>query len=208
MSRQTVTMARSIVILSFILSSNFLNTFAISPLHLRRIREIYLTSDSATTYRLPNNTKPEAYNLFISTNIADAIFDYYGVVKINITILEESNEVTLHQLDLNINSVNLTSKQNEEITIQSPRYDRLKDFVIFKTINHTFTPGEKVFLEIKYKGKHRGDSYGFYRSSYDDYSSEIADNNINSSKKSFTKKYKFILTVHLCIYYEINFVLI
>lgn len=206
-------MVRSIIILSFILSLNFLNTFAISPLHLKIAREISLNSDSATTYRLPNNTKPEAYNLFISTNIADAIFDYYGVIKINITILEESNEVTLHQLDLDINSVNLLSEQNEEIAIQSPHYDQLKDFVIFKTINHTFMPGKKVLLEIKYKGNHRGDSYGFYRSSYDNYNLEIADNNIDStdsSRKLFTKKYKFILIVHNFVAFitKLNFVFI
>lgn len=141
---------------------------------------------------MPNNTKPDSYNLFISTDIADGIFDYFGVLKIEITVLEKSNEVTLHQYELDIQTVNLTSEQGKEIAIQSPKYDQPKDFVIFKTLDHLFVPGEKIFLKIKYKGNLRQDNYGFYRSFYNAYDSEIAANKIetsDSNAKIFTKRY-------------------
>lgn len=119
-----------------------------------------------TNCRLPNNTKPESYNLFISTDIADGIFDYNGVVKIKIIIMEESNEITLHQYNLDIETVKLKSEKDEEIPIEIPRYDLRKDFVIFKTRDYTFMPGEKFFLEINFKGTLQRRSHGFYRSSY------------------------------------------
>lgn len=171
-------MAQSILVFSLVFSFSFFYTFAIPPLHLKKSRE--LSASSETTYRLPNNTKPEAYKLFISTDVADGIFDYFGVVKINITILEESNEITLHQYELNIQKVNLTSAQAVEIPIKSLQFDLRRDFIIFKTVNYQFSPGETVNLEINFKGNLRQDTYGFYRSNYDESNSVIPENSDGS----------------------------
>lgn len=180
-------MAR-LLLLAFNISTIFLITFAISPFNLKRTRKIYPTSDNETDYRLPNNTKPQAYSLFISTDIADGIFDYYGIVKINITILKESNEITLHQYELNIQAVNLTSEQGEMIRVQSPYYDQSRDFVIIKTINYTFSPEDTIFLEVKFNGNLREDNYGFYRSSYSESNAVISEGSSDNSKELLTKR--------------------
>ncbi|XP_055321382.1 aminopeptidase N-like [Sitodiplosis mosellana] len=157
-------MARLILVFVFMFSSIFINILVISPLHLRKTSSS--VGDNEGTYRLPNNTKPEAYDLFISTDIADGVFDFSGVVKINVTIIEESNQITLHKYGLDIQTADLTSTEGEAIPIHPPQYDLRRDFVIFKTVNDIFAPGETIILEIKYKAKLREDNYGFYRSHY------------------------------------------
>lgn len=162
-------MAWSTAAFLFVFSVVFLNILAVSPFHLKKTQEIYSDNGSVKTYRLPNNTKPEAYELHISTDIADRIFEFYGVVKINITVIEESSEITLHMHELDIKSVKLTTVHGKEIPIQSPQYDLQRDFVIFKTVNRMLKPGEIIILKIKYQGNLRSkDNCGFYRSSYED----------------------------------------
>lgn len=192
---QEVTMTPSIQLFSLVFLSMLLNTLANSPPNISKISENISKVDSVTsTYRLPNNTKPEAYSLFIHTDIADGKFDYFGTVKINITILRKSNQITLHQHELDIQTVELTSKNHKTISIQSPQYDRTRDFIVLKTINYTFVSGEMVFLKIKFKGNLRQDLSGFYRSSYEKSNMNITDNLVdshNNSNKLYTKKYDF-----------------
>lgn len=145
-------MARSLLIFVFIILSIFFLNIS--------------NSEREGTYRLPNNTKPVSYDLFISTDIDSGVFDFYGTVKINITVLEKSSRITLHQYELEIKLVNLTNEQGKEIPIHLPKYDRPRDFIIVETINHIFMPGESIILRIKYKGYLRKDNKGFYRSSY------------------------------------------
>jgi aminopeptidase 2 len=54
---------------------------------------------------LPTNVKPVHYSLIVKPDFTT--FTYPGKVAINLDVLEESNEISLHTLDLQIQSVSL-----------------------------------------------------------------------------------------------------
>lgn len=149
----------------FIFLSICLDVLAISPLKFGKIRDI---RDSNVNYRLPNNTKPTAYNISIKTNVADRDFDFHGQVRIKIKILEATEQITLHQHGLKIHSTRLTSETGKPIDTKAPKYDSDRDFIIFETIDRILVPGQIVFLIIKYQGTLGVENSGFYRSYYYD----------------------------------------
>lgn len=162
-------------VLSFVKFVIFLSVYlndvlAIPSIPIRRTREV---KDSAVTnhsYRLPNNTKPEVYNLFFETNIDKGDFNFNGEIIIKINVLEETDRITLHQHGLKIYSVKLTSNSGENINIKAPEYDSDREFVTFETVDDwtTLKVGQTVFLAIKYYGTLSNDYFGFYHLSYYD----------------------------------------
>lgn len=120
-----------------------------------------------TTYRLPNNSIPLHYDLFITTDIDKGIFDFTGSVKIHIQILEDSDEIILHYRQTTIDVINLLNVDGTTIIVQDLGYDQIEayDFLVITLPNPVYTNDEFV-LEIKYFGTHRSDGGGFYRGSY------------------------------------------
>ncbi|KAJ6641474.1 Aminopeptidase M1, partial [Pseudolycoriella hygida] len=142
-----------------------LSASGIAPLEITRTRDVKY---SEVPYRLPNNTKPEAYDLFLATDIASGVFNFSAEIKIRINILEETNYITLHQHGLRISSAQLARITGENINIKQPQYDQLRDFVTFETDNTILQPGQSVTLVIKYDGTLNDKYFGFYQFSYHD----------------------------------------
>lgn len=68
-------------------------------------------------YRLPNNTKPISYEIYISSQIDKGFFDFDGSVEIEIIVLEDSNNITLQHRNLSINSIKLSMENGRKIPI-------------------------------------------------------------------------------------------
>lgn len=123
-------------------------------------------------YRLPNNTKPIAYDIYINTRIDEGIFGFNGTVKIEIDVLEESKHITLHQRQLSINSVELTNESHHLIPIIPAHYDSDTEFMTISPTNEILSANSTVFLTINYNGTLRRDLQRFYEIFYLDSNSK------------------------------------
>lgn len=118
------------------------------------------------TYRLPNNTIPVKYDLWIRTEIDKEIFEFSGQVRINVKVLETTKNVVLHFRQINVTKVNLVDQKTLNFS-----FDIDKEFLIID-LPTAFTPGKIFILEISYNGILRDDLLGFHRISYIDSSNK------------------------------------
>lgn len=133
-----------------------------------RVEDLQPLEDVYTTYRLPNTTTPNSYDITLRTFIHEANFQFNGSVRVNVSIEEPTNTITLHHRYLTIGDVRLWSNATS-IPILSYSYNATFEFFTV-SVEETLTPNETVVLDIDYSGTLRTDEGGFYRSSY------LADN--------------------------------
>lgn len=134
------------------------------PFEYRRVLETDFRADNYK-YRLPNDTVPEAYDISLTTRIDLAIFDFDGLVKIDVNVLKTTREIVLHARQLTIKNIRLYDHTGN-IPLLSHEYDVVPEFLKIPTDNVELIQGRKYFLEISYSGVLRSDNHGFYRSSY------------------------------------------
>nr|CAD7409546.1 unnamed protein product [Timema cristinae] len=119
-------------------------------------------------YRLPTNIVPYHYNVVLKPNLDDDTFQFTGRVEISFNVTENTDRVQLHVNDLEIDEDTIAiealtvwdSLDNFTTTEDSLRhiYDiKLSDYLI---------AGRQYKLHLNYKGYHREDMAGFYRSYY------------------------------------------
>lgn len=118
------------------------------------------------SYRLPNNTIPLHYEVFLSTDIHRGMFPFQGHVRIKIRAVENTTTITLHQRYLTVG--NITLLRESGATWQSNltfEYDNDREFLEV-TPNVPITEDTEFWLTIDFFGTIRNDEAGFYRSSY------------------------------------------
>lgn len=130
------------------------------------------TTINKVNYRLPNNTKPESYDITIITNIDENDFNFTGRVVINLNVLEASQNITIHARQLNIKTIKLTTTSGTEIKLNPFTYDNITEFLVIPTQVQLQTDTQYK-LTIEYSGVLRTGSTGFYRSSYTNSNGEI-----------------------------------
>ncbi|CAG2056282.1 unnamed protein product [Timema podura] len=119
-------------------------------------------------YRLPSHIVPYHYNVVLQPNLDDDTFQFIGRVEISFNVTETTDRVQLHANDLEIDEDTIAiealtvwdSLDNFTTTEDSLRhiYDiKLSDYLI---------AGRQYKLHLNYKGYHREDMAGFYRSYY------------------------------------------
>lgn len=120
-------------------------------------------------FRLPNNTKPESYDIKLVTYFEEKNFTFSGTVAIDVRVLEATQNITLHVHELlSIESVKLESEAKNDVKLDQLAYDKTNQQLTIPTIKQLET-GTKYILTIQYTGELRSDSpTGFYRSSYVD----------------------------------------
>lgn len=126
--------------------------------------------EETPNYRLPNNSLPISYDLWLKTDVDKQNFNFQGNVKIAIEIYEPSTAIVLHlrrsQID-NIDMYNYTDSGVVQFSNLRWTYEAQREFL---TINlpASAVVGEKFTLDIDYHGVLREDKAGFYYASYKD----------------------------------------
>lgn len=113
-------------------------------------------------YRLPNETYPLKYDVWLMTRIDEGNFTFNGRVKITIRAEKDTKEVKIHQRQLKIEIIYVN---NSPINADGWSYDNVTEFL---TIRSNFAANQTYILDITYTGELRADNAGFYRSSYID----------------------------------------
>ncbi len=140
-------------------SLNFLN--------VPNVEDVIVYEDIVNeTYRLPNNTRPLLYDVHLRTWIHEENFSFDGRTEIFIVAMEQSNNIVIHQRQLNITNFELRDLGNGEILTTSMSYDPIREFLVFHRTIGELEPGNTYLLQINYTGTLRNDEAGFYRSSY------------------------------------------
>lgn len=135
-----------------------------APIKIRNVGDVAF-EENQIQYRLPNNTKADAYHISLATDIDQGLFNFSGSVTINITVLKPSNYITLHARQLDIETVSLKSSDGSEYDLAKPKYDPKTEHLTIQSLNGKNLTN-KVTLHITYSGMLRLDEAGFYRSSY------------------------------------------
>lgn len=119
-------------------------------------------------YRLPNNTIPIHYDIFLSTDIHVPFFAFDGIVTIKIRALEDTPDITVHFRQLVILSVEL-SDTNGNLIQSGVNYsqDNVREFLIIRPQN-SLIKDQIYHVKITYLGTLRNDDAGFYLGSYVD----------------------------------------
>ncbi len=117
------------------------------------------------TYRLPNNTIPETYDVNIRTWIDDSNSTFTGSVRIGILATESTNFIRFHHDVEEIQSVTVLSATEVPIQIGELSYNSQYDFLTIPIVGTNLTQGTRYFVDINYVGFMNSFS-GFYRSSY------------------------------------------
>lgn len=142
--------------------------YADIPYDQRRVDESIFKTDGAD-YRLPNNTRPETYDISLTTRIDIEDFDFTGLVKIGIVVDHPTREIVLHARQLVIIEYQLFRREANgfvEVKTGPFQYDNVPEFLKIRTEGVALNTGDQLRLEITYKGNLRLDRGGFYRSSY------------------------------------------
>lgn len=117
------------------------------------------------TYRLPNNTRPESYDLSLRTWIHEANATFVGSVRIGIVAIESTNFIRLHHNVQRLDSVRVLTADEVPVPIGTYSYDRTYTFLTIPIAESNLTEGMRYLIDIDYVGTMNAYS-GFYRSSY------------------------------------------
>jgi aminopeptidase N len=117
------------------------------------------------SYRLPNDTVPLTYDIFLSTDIHRGEFAFNGNAKIRFEVIETTNQVTLHYRQMNIHNVTLFNSNNQIIQENVPWIQNATvEFLIIRP-NMPFFVGQQYIVHIFYSATIRDDSLGKFSNS-------------------------------------------
>lgn len=128
---------------------------------------MFRDSEDNKDYRLPNNTIPLRYDIWLSTDVDKAgQAEFSGKVQITIQVLEASNQITLHSRQQTIVRIDLLNESRNPIQsdIEFTKNEDVEflNIPLTSPLDITLT----YILDITYTGLLRDDNLGFYRSSY------------------------------------------
>lgn len=139
--------------------------------------------DDKIGYRLPNDTKPETYNISLRTGISEGKFDYDGFISINILIVNATREVTIHSRMLKIESIRLSDANGMgQIDLLPWRTNKKTGFLIIPTKSVELSSGRRHRLDIKFSGVLDTETRGFFRT--------LSDENTASKRQVSSVRHK------------------
>lgn len=139
-------------------------------------------------YRLPRTVLPDSYNITIISLMKED-FKFSGFVEINATVVESTNEISLHYKNLTILKYEVYDEYLTQLEIVATRYNNVTSIYTMVLKKHVQSV-TKIFINIEYEAILSEDPNGLYRSSYYD-----ADGN---------RRYLFHF-IHFCNFHDIRF---
>ncbi|CAH4038188.1 unnamed protein product [Pieris brassicae] len=139
-------------------------------LHIIKTRSIDLNNAHALTLetRLPKTVKPNGYNIELEPYLDDAVFN--GRVQINVTWLEDSDEISLHcSHDLEVTEHNVVLRNGENLEVVGVKEMNMdsKKPILTLLLGKTVSKSSKGELIFSFKGRMQTASMdGFFKSSY------------------------------------------
>ncbi|XP_024875821.1 aminopeptidase N isoform X2 [Temnothorax curvispinosus] len=122
--------------------------------------------------RLPKAVVPDLYELWLTPFIWEGNFTFHGEVKILVNVTKDTNNVTLHAVDMKIDEgftsireLSVKSNKTKVIEIVEQRNDTDRQFHVIRTSN-TLKKGKQYVVHLKFIGHLNDYLQGFYRSSY------------------------------------------
>lgn len=113
-------------------------------------------------YRLPKNSIPLRYEIWLKVNLKEGFETFFGHVKIYIKIQQATDLIKLHASQLHVKKITFFDRHLPY------SYDIKRDFLIVKLPN-VFEAGSEVILDISYAGKIlENTTKGFMLGSYDE----------------------------------------
>lgn len=133
-------------------------------------RKKIMTDGDDLTYRLPNNTRPMKYDLWILTDVEKEIFDFQGRVKITAKAVETTDYVILQYRETIIDMVELLDSGSEIKTQVNFSYEKPLEYEFLRiNLPKMMIPDETFIIEISYHGQlHWAYQNGFYKANYTD----------------------------------------
>lgn len=123
------------------------------------------STDPGESFRLPKEVRPVHYELYLHPDLDKGTFS--GKVTILLDVLDKRRTIALHQKNLSITSVNLTSHglaENFEINISSTS-ESVKNEMFMLSAENEFNPG-LYNLYLEFNGSLENKIVGFYASRY------------------------------------------
>lgn len=112
--------------------------------------------------RLPNDTIPVRYDIFLTTRIHAGDFSFNGRVDIGIKCVEATNMITLHS---RVREISLVTLSPAAINVSGYSTNDENDFLVVN-LNGTLVIGAEYVLSITYTGEHTAEKAGWQRASY------------------------------------------
>lgn len=117
--------------------------------------------DLRSVYRLPNDTAPIRYNLFLETNIHLGQFDFRGENVIFFQVLQPTYQVVINSYQLIVDSVEL--RRGTELL---PSTFLLQDRFLVVNSASQLSSGDDYLLITQFRGVHASPSEGFHYARY------------------------------------------
>ncbi|XP_065095409.1 aminopeptidase N-like [Ochlerotatus camptorhynchus] len=128
--------------------------------------------DSDEGFRLPRDTVPIHYTIRLRTAVHEGDRDFLGSVDIHLDVVQPTDNITVHNRDLEITSAVLFSVNGEdwtEIDRPSSTYDEHTEHLTFQCASGLLQVGNNYALRITYNGRLQTEmSSGFFRKYYRD----------------------------------------
>lgn len=124
-----------------------------------------IAQEDFVTFRLPNNTRPESYDISLRTWIHEANSTFTGSVRIGIVAIESTDFIRLHHNVQRLENVRVSTENEVPITIGPYSYNRQFTFLTIPVVGGNLTQGTRYFIDIDYVGSMNLYS-GFYRNFY------------------------------------------
>ncbi|KAJ0178640.1 hypothetical protein K1T71_005415 [Dendrolimus kikuchii] len=124
--------------------------------------------NAPTNLRLPTYVKPTRYYLKITPYIYEGNFTFDGEVSIVLTVLNETEQITFHGVDLVLHDVKLYGNEDGKQVIVTRRIEDPQRHFQTLYLAEMLVVGKQYVLNISYTGILNDNLHGFYRSSYED----------------------------------------
>jgi aminopeptidase 2 len=121
-------------------------------------------NDDPINYRLPTNVKPNSYDIMLVPYLKEGKFT--GIEKIEVTVIQETDTITLHVGNIEIKVVTVAVLPDKKLindTIISKDYVTEKYNII---VPNVLTKDTRLQISFTYNGILSDNMIGFYRSSY------------------------------------------